>query len=68
MPRCSSPLTPLSACRMVCVYLVLQLVIAVIIENIETLEKIENMKVSQKHIQVCGVWGSYVPRGGEGGV
>ena len=38
--------------RMACVYLVLQLIIGVIIENIELLEKIENMKVSQKHLQV----------------
>lgn len=33
-------------------YLVLQLVIGIIIENIEMLEKIENMKVTQKHLQV----------------
>ena len=39
-------------CRAVCVYLVLQLIIGIIIENIETLEKMENMKVSQKHVQV----------------
>ena len=51
---------------MVCVYLVLQLVIAVIIENIETLEKIENMKVSQKHIQVCTVWGRCSEEAGPG--
>jgi|LauGreDrversion4_1035100.scaffolds.fasta_scaffold246152_1 hypothetical protein len=38
--------------RVVCVYLVLQLIIGIIIENIETLEKIENMKISQKHVQV----------------
>ena len=37
---------------MACVYLVLQLIIGIIIENIELLEKIESMKVSQKHMQV----------------
>ncbi|GAX83896.1 hypothetical protein CEUSTIGMA_g11321.t1, partial [Chlamydomonas eustigma] len=35
----------------VCTYLVLQLVIAVIIDNIENQNKIESMAVTQKHIQ-----------------
>ncbi len=38
---------------LVCVYFVVQLVIAVLIDIIETLEEIEAMPVSQKHIEVC---------------
>jgi hypothetical protein len=43
----------------VCVYLVLQLIIGIIIENIEMLEKIENMKISQKHLQVY-LWARFM--------
>jgi uncharacterized membrane protein (Fun14 family) len=39
--------------RMVCVYLVLELVIGVIIENIELLQKIEEMTITQQHLEVC---------------
>ena len=37
--------------RMVCVYLVLQLVMGVIIENVALMEKMKDMKVSEAHLQ-----------------
>ena len=36
----------------VCTYLLVQLVIAVIIENIEMQSKIDSMAITQKHMQV----------------
>ena len=41
----------LSLLRMVCVYLVLQFVMGVIIENVELMEKMQNMKIGQTHLQ-----------------
>ena len=41
--------------------MVLQLIIGIIIENIEMLEKIENMKISHKHVQVYGMGPANTP-------